>query len=313
MFEWPGEPSPHAEEHELADFLELTAWRAGGTSAVALSRLLGRLGENDYRAGVPEEDEVDRAAGDAFAELDRRRHDCGGGYPFVLGGEGATVRLDEPRDEEADARHAIYKYLLLATRLNMRDNRRHAGRDGALLFEELAAETAKGYLGARSESLVFGTAAGTADFPGRIDELCARMGEGGGFRNRDDTPPRARDGKLDVVAWKPFADRRPGKLIAFGQCKTGTHYRDELTQLQPDSFCSKWLHTQPAVTPVRMFFLAEARPRGRWRSAAVDAGILFDRCRVVDFCRDPGAEVRWKVREWTRAAAEATGLPGGRV
>ena len=113
MFEWAGEPSPHAEEHELADFLELTAWRDGEVSAVALSRHLARLGENDYSDGVPEE--------------------------------------------------------------------------------------------------------------------------------------------------------------------------------------------------------AEARSRGRWRSAAVDAGILLDRCRVVDFCRDPDPAVRQKVREWTRAAAEATGLPGERV
>ena len=297
----------------MADFLELMAWRDGRMSEVALSRLLGRLGENDYPDGVPEEDEVDRAAENAFEELARRYDACGGGYPFVLGDEGVTVRLDEPEDEGGDARHAIYKYLLLATRLNMRDCRRHADCDGALLFEELAAESARHYLGARSESLVFGTAAGAGDFPRRIDELCERMGEGGRFCNRDDAPPRARDGKLDVVAWKPFADRLPGKLIAFGQCKTGTHYEGELTQLQPDSFCSKWLDTPPAVTPVRMFFLAEAHPRGRWRSAAVDAGILFDRCRVVDFCRNPSPAVRKKVQDWTRAAAEATGLPGERV
>ena len=313
MFNWPGTPSLRAEEHELADFLELAAWRDGGVSAVALSRLLGRLGENDYSSGVPEEEEEDPAVENAFAELERRRDACDGGYPFVLGDKGVTVRLDEPEDEAGVARHAIYKYLLLATRLNMKDNRCHAGCDGALLFEELAAESAKLYLGARSESLVFGTAAGAGDFPGKIDELCERMGEGGGFCNRDGAPPRAQDGKLDVVAWKPFADRLPGKLIAFGQCKTGTHYEGELTQLQPGSFCSKWIHTPPAVTPVRMFFLAEARPRARWRSAAVDAGILFDRCRVVDFCRDPSPPVGQKVREWTRAAAAATGLPGGRV
>ena len=297
----------------MADFLELAGWRDGGMSVVALSKLLGRLGENDYSSGVPEEDEIDRAAEDAFAELERRRQACDGGYPFVLGNEGVTMRLDEPRHAEAAARYTIYKYLLLATRLNMRDNRRHAGYDGTLLFEELAAESARGYLGARSESLVFGTAAGAANFPGRIDVLCERMEEGGRFSNRDSVPLREHDGKLDVVAWKPFADRRPGKLIAFGQCKTGTHYRNELTQLQPDSFCSKWLHTQPAVMPARMFFLAEARPCARWRSVAVDAGILFDRCRVVDFCRNPNPAVQQKVREWTRAAAEATGLPSERV
>ena len=138
---------------------------------------------------------------------------------------GSTVWPDDAVDEEAGARHAIYKYLLLATRLNMKDDRRHAGCDGAHLFEELAAESARCYLGDRSESLVFGTAAGTAGFSGKVDDLCARLGEGGGFRNPDDVAPTERDGKLDVVAWKSFSDRRPGKLIAFGQCKTGTHYR----------------------------------------------------------------------------------------
>ena len=313
MFKWPGEPSPHAEEHELADFLELAAWRDGSVSAVALSRLLGRLEDNDYSSGVPEEDEVDLAAEDAIAEIERRRDACAGGYPFALGDNGLTVRLDDSADEEAGTRRTIYKYLLLATRLNMRDNRQHADYDGSHLFEELAAESARCYLGDRSESLVFGTAAGAASFPDRIKELCNRMEEGDGFRNREGAAPTERDGKLDIVAWKPFADRQPGKLIAFGQCKTGTHYKNELTQLQPDSFCSKWLHTQPVHMPARMFFLAEALPRARWRNIAVDAGILFDRCRVIDFCRDLSPMVQQKIRDWTTAAAVATGLPSERM
>ena len=311
MFKWPGEPSSRAEEHELADFVELVAWQGGHMSAVALSRHLGRLGENDYTSGVPEEDEADRSAEGVFEELARRRDACAGGYPFVLSDSGYGVRIGEPGQEETGVRHTIYKYLLLATRLNMRDDRSHAGYDGAHLFEELSAESARCYLGGRAESLVFGTATVAGGFSRKVDDLCERMGEGGGFHNRDDAPPRERDGKLDVVAWKPFTDRQSGKLIAFGQCKTGTRYENELTQLQPDSFCSKWLRTQPAVNPVRMFFLAEALPRTRWRSRAVDAGILFDRCRVVDFCRDPNPEVWKKVRDWTAAAAQAAGLPSG--
>ena len=95
----------------------------------------------------------------------------------------------------------------------------------------------------------------------------------------------------------------------FGQCKTGTNYKDSLTQLQPDSFCRKWLRSQPALPPIRGFFISEALSAAGWYGAASDAGLLFDRCRIMDFCnvRDPG--VLADIRSWTSAAAEVSGLP----
>ena len=309
MFKWPGEPSPSDEEHELADYVELVAWRDGSMSDVALTRFLGRREDPDYSTGVPEEDKVDAVAENTFGEIERRREACAGGYPFVLGGSGAVVQRQEHTDGESNARHAIYKYLLLATRLNMKNDRQHGGYDGTRLLEELAAESARSYLGSRSKSMVFGTAvSASGGFRGRVDELCSRMAEGGGFFNHNNTAPRQQDDKLDVVAWTPFSDRLPGQLIMFGQCKTGTYYKDQLTQLQPDAFCSNWLRTQPAVTPARAFFLAEALPRSRWRYSAVNAGVLFDRCRIVDFSRDASTNLLAKIRDWTDAAAIATGL-----
>ena len=283
MFKWPGEPSPSDKAHELADYVELVAWRDGSISAVALSRFLGRREVPDYSVGgVPEEDEVDTVAEDAFVEIGRRHEACAGGYPFVLDDNGTIVRRQEHIDAEENARHTIYKYLLLATRLNMKNDRQHDGYDGTQLLEKLAAESARNYLGSRSESMVFGTAANASSFRDRVNELCRRIGEGGGFRDRENTASRQQDGKLDVVAWTPFSDRLPGQLIMFGQCKTGTHYKDQLAQLQPDAFCKKWLLENPAVTPTRAFFLSEALPRSDWRDSAVDAGVLFDRCRIVD-------------------------------
>ena len=309
MFKWPGEPSPSDEAHELADYVELVAWRDGSMSDVALSRFLGRREDPDYTAGVPEEDEVDTAAENAFGEIERRREACAGGYPFVLDDSGAMVqRQGGHTGGQVDTMHAIYEYLLLATRLDMKNNRGHGGYDGTKLLEELAAEAARSYLGSRSESMVFGTAASAGGFPARVNELCSRMAEGGRFDNRDNTAPRQQDGKLDVVAWTPFSDRLPGQLIMFGQCKTGTHYKDQLAQLQPDAFCRKWLRTQPAVTPTRAFFLSEALPRSGWRDSAIDAGVLFDRCRMVDFARDASDKLLTRIRAWTRTAAIATGL-----
>ena len=302
MFKLPGTPSPRAGAHEIADYAEWVCWRDNGTSMTALLQDLGRLDENDYTDGVPEEEETPIIVEDAFKEMERRSHACRDGYPFALGRTGITLLSDQ---EDENHRHIIYKYLLLATRLNMTSNRRHEDMDGTLLFEELAAEAAQSYFGARAEKLIFGTSARGSNFPAKVNALCKQMQEGDRFVNRDKTPPDEQDGGLDVVVWKPFADNLPGKLIAFGQCKTGTHYRHTLTYLRPDSFCGNWLYTPPTVPPVRMFFVAEALPRHNWNSTARKAGLLFDRCRIVDYCDDVSAETLAKVKAWTEAAAAA--------
>ena len=170
----------------------------------------------------------------------------------------------------------------------------------------------KGYFGERAESLVFGTAVRGEGFQEKVDRLCRRLGEGGGFTDRPWASTNVRDGKLDVVAWKTFTDRLPGKLIGFGQCQTGTSYKDDVTALQPDKFIQKWMSESLVFTPVRMFFISEALSMTRHDryEISIDAGLLFDRCRIVDFCDGVGEEIMTTVRQWTAAAAVANELPG---
>ncbi len=309
MFKWSRPPSANAPEHELADFAELLCWQRGGTSATDLSRLLGRLAENDYSNGVPEEEEADGRVEEAYGEIERRQEACRGGYPFEIDRDGHTLRVI--RGDKMPA-HAIYKYLLLSTRLDMKNDRCHAGIDGTLLLECLSAQIAKGYFGERAESLVFGTAAQDEGFQEKVDNLCRRLGEGSSFTDRPLAGSNVKDGKLDVVAWKPFKDRLPGKLIGFGQCKTGTNYKDSMTELQPDVFVKKWMREPLVVLPVRMFFISEAlalTPYERYE-ISVDAGLLFDRCRIVDFCDGVDEEIMTTIRQWIAAAAVANELPG---
>ncbi len=304
MFKWPGTPSPRASEHELADYAELVCWKQGGTSTTNLSKDLGRLEENDYSdSGVPEAGHVDHSVGAAYTEIELRKEACRDGYPFMLGEQGHSLHASQDTE---NCKHIIYKYLLLATRLNMKNNRCHAGIDGAHLFEKLAAEVGREYFGARAKSLVFGTAAGSAGFREKVNDLCKQIKEGIKYKkSRSDT----KDGKLDVVVWKHFTDGLPGKFIAFGQCKTGTNYKNLLTQLYPSSFCRKWMVESPSITPARMFFIAEALSRSKdvWYEITCDTGLLFDRCRIVDFCNcdniDPN--VLNNVKTWTTAAANA--------
>ena len=300
MFKWPGGPSPKADVHEFADFVELVTWRDGRMSAVELTKYINRLDETDYTDGVQEEDELGPRVEAVFSELERRAEACVHGYPFSIGNGGQSAQFIG--DDTGKAPHAIYAFLLLATRLNMNTDRVHDGIDGTAVFEELAAESARIYLGTRSKSVVFGTAVQGVGFEAKVNDLCARIGEGDGFSNRGGDGRGQKDGKLDVVAWTPFSDGLPGKLLVFGQCKTGTHYRDQLAQLQPDAFCNKWFLSQPALSPVRAFFVSEALPRSQWRNNAVDAGLLFDRCRIVDFINGASDGVLDKVRRWTAAA-----------
>ena len=306
MFKWPGIPSPRAPAHELADLAELLCWQDGYTSATAIRRVLGHLDENDYPDGIPEEEETTAGIEAAYYEIEQRVEACGGCYPFEMpeGGNG----LQETTDH-SDERQLIYKYLLLATRLNMADNRVHAGIDGALLFEEVSAEVARSYLGPRAMSMVFGTAAGDANFPAKVNDLCYRVGEGDGYVNRSPFYAYQKDGKLDIVLWKQFSDRQPGKFIAFGQCKTGTNYNNELAVLRPDEFCGKWIQSPLALTPARMFFVAEAVHSGSWFNNVKDSGLFFDRCRIADFSYEVASTVLDKVKTWTVAAAKATTLP----
>ena len=276
MFKWPELPSSRAPAHEIADFAELTCWKNGSASVNAVIASLGRLDENDYSEGVPVEDEITGYVEHAYREIEQRREACRGGYPFEIDSSGYTLK---PVSDNDNPRYDIYCYLLLATRLNMKNSRRHADIDGTLLLEELSAVTAREYLGDRAECMVFGTSSSGVRFVSKVNDLCRRLAEGDGFPIHSAAEPSERDGQIDIAVWKHFADRLPGKLIAFGQCKTGTHYRNELTQLQPDSFCRKWFRSFPAVPPIRMFFVAEALSRIRWYETASDAGLLFDRLR----------------------------------
>ena len=306
MFKWPGLPSPRASLHELADFIELSAWRDGHASTVSVANALGRTGENDYTNGVPEEDESDRIFEDAYSEIQIRSKACGSGedYPFEIDARGYTFRLCV---DELNRRHILYRYLLLATRLNMKSDRIHANLDGTRLFEKLCAAIARAYLGTRASSFVFGTAARDRTFRSKVDELCRRIGEGRGVKSR--VSRSTRDGKLDVVAWKPFADSWPGKIVIFGQCKTGTDYRGMMAQLQPDAFCTNYLQEHPALLPVRAFFVAEALPRSgadalvEWSGISSQSGLLFDRCRIIDFCDGVDAKTLNDIKKWTEAAA----------
>lgn len=290
MFKLPGIPDATAAKHELADYVEWRTWQNGHFSVEDLTSELTRLADEDYSSGVLENEiimqgegniEVEQAIIEVYDELGIRAKACDRMYPFFLEYNSRVLSRKTKHDIPI---WEIYKFLLLSTRLDMSANKMHAGYDGTQLFEELSAIVAENFFGDRAESIVFGARPNDPDFKFKIENLCNKLGEGGGYKKKISAQnPRTRDGKLDFAVCKYFSDMREGKLIGFGQCKTGTHWDEHVTELQPFDFCRKWFKDFPPVIPIRMFFISEALSLDYWYDFSVDAGLLFDRCRIIDF------------------------------
>lgn len=308
-------PTAHANNIiRIADFTEMECMRldSGSVSASDVSRAVCRIEDADA------EDDVNQFVEDAFYELSNRARHCGdaSSYPFALSSTGTKLMRKKASSPHCD----VYTYLLLATQLNMKTEKVQGGQDATVVFEHLCSEVAERYWGgphAHVGSLVFGTGrdwddAGTTTsdvgvFRHAIEDLCKRVGEGHAFQNRNAGSLTAKDGKLDIVVWRDFADSRVGKLIGFGQCKTGTNWEADLMKLRPEGFCQKWLLSQPPVVPVRLYFVCD-RVVDRWYDRCVDGGLIFDRCRIVEYADKLSASTAARIKKWTDAALATTGL-----
>lgn len=299
MFKLPGSPSPQATHPELADFAEILCIDLGSASKQEILAHLGKVGDNEFNSGIDDEegkasDDLD----DVMNELDRRQKACGSkAYPFALSRAGSVLTKGTAIPP---TRALVYEYLLFSTRLDMKNNKVQAGIDGTHLLEEIAAVALKNYLGpVRSKTHVFGTS-NSGNFKDKVDALCEALREGSHFRAKD---PRViqQDGSLDAVAWTPFADARGGQLVMFAQCKTGTEWRNDATQLSPSAFIHSWMHDPLAHEPVRVYCISEACDSSRWYATGSLAGILFDRCRLVDFCDGIPDALLKRITKWNKA------------
>ncbi|OPZ23951.1 MAG: hypothetical protein BWZ03_00337 [bacterium ADurb.BinA186] len=301
-YKLPALPTPKADIHELADCLEILILKQQIASKLEFLGYLGDVIDNDIEDRERDEVEIEERTAAVWAEIYRRIRNCGlGRYPFKVSEDGNIVELDPQISSE---NLELYLFLLLSTRLNMKKQHVQAGIDGTKLFERVSEIVAKNYLGDRAFSIVFGTGSeDIADFRGRVNNLCCRLGEGGGFQDRPGVDASSKnDDKLDVVAWKNFSDRRNGKLILWGQCKTGTNWEMHLTATRPSDFAAKWFRDCFAVEPVRIFLLTEAIGKEKWYEYSRMGGIVFDRSRIMDYSDNLPSSIKSDVKTWSEEA-----------
>lgn len=276
-------PAPGADDDRVhhADWLEIKAVTSDdhNSSIEDLIRQLRRTGSGQSQLEDRGSENSQRVAEDAFSEIEDRWKACGGaagGYPFDVGNGYIQLRarfLDAP-----------YTFLLLLSHIG--PNKRAANIHPERLFEDLCAEASARYLGgeslgARSCHFGFPRRVLPKDFPNALSAVCKHLGEGEPNARRP-TVNDQKDGKLDIVAWKDFHDRRRGKLIFFGQCAAGrTDWQNKRSELQPRDFMKAWLLEQTLVDPTKLFFVPWRVEDDHWDLTCVSAGILFERCRIA--------------------------------
>lgn len=264
-------PKSVSDIARLADWLELKALKAadGDASAGDLERAL-----NIHIPG-----DLSDILAQVFDEIHLRQRAAGETYPFDATGTVVALRSQFPADP------APYLFCLLLSYWGWKKTR-GAKFDPWLLFEHLSCVAARRYLG--GEAILFGTSSrkgrGARNvFQGQVNRLAAELCEGDGYKQLPGV--RIQDGKLDIVAWKAFPDRRGSQLLLFGQCAAGTTDWDgaKLSELQPrEGFWDNWMQDAPISPLIRSFFVPHRTPEmGYWKHNARLGGIFFDRCRVA--------------------------------
>lgn len=297
-------PSDMATQDEIADYLEVKCLLSADESFSIVEAAEDNSFVEDEDAAESIEVDAYSSYADALLQIDERsRAITNNRYPFI--GEQNAISLS---DDCSEYFRTIYTFLLFTTRWKMGADRIVQGKDGALLFERLCNNVLINYFGHHAKGMVFGTGAESDDngFETKVKGMLDRFVEKGYlFRRPDGDRNRQKDGKVDLVAFIPFNDSRKGHFVALGQCKTGTHWREKLGQLNPRTFCDLYIQPSLAFTPVCIYMVSEACNDDWEQLARNSQGVLFDRTRIMQFIPDSIDENLYRdIADWVNGVKE---------
>lgn len=141
------------------------------------------------------------------------------------------------------------------------------------LFEEVSAVALKHYIGGECVVCGFPTPLKVADLAARTKERFIR-----------EFPKHRKDRNLDLMAWRPFGDSRPGQLIVLVQCAAGRNWQTKKTELVVGAW-KKYI--QFHVDPVRGFTMPYIiSDTNEFEEHSTDAGLILDRVRIYRCIND---------------------------
>lgn len=268
---------------EGADQVELEALRSGDAAidvGADDDQISGVLNDSAVDAMPLDEFELrrddlarDDIVGPIHKELRRRACLLKRAYPFNV--EGASLVHDYRR------RSTIYEFLLTAS-ISVRGP---LLQNATRLFERVATRLIQSYFGKNAKSMHFGWPRNpNSSFQDAAQELNERTGEWLWGPDADLDQNSAKDIKdegCDFVVWLDASDKRHiGQLFILGQCACGNNWQDKWRDLKVETL-KRWFNPPPLVDPVKSFATPRHVVDDVLREASREAGLVFDRSRLV--------------------------------
>lgn len=260
------------DAYAMADWLEMSMFIARNQqiSRVQLSDILvAKIGSTPQELEVP--------IGLLFAEVRRRRRIVGQPYPFVI--DNTVLKIDGESNSE------FYKFLLLISLEDspMRRTKRYKEIDE--IFDKLVCEAAVSYLGKGAKAVRFGWPPSDGrpkDFQKALDWLSTETGipRGSGVH-----PPGAKDGGVDVIAWKPFADNRTAFAVALIQCTVQSDWFPKSKDIIDDLWRGRIDTGRDALKSLAVPFVIH-KNFDKWDDLRRIVHIIFDRLRLAQVLVD---------------------------
>lgn len=292
-------PGLNSEDHVLVDWLELVAFFNEFRTA-RLDELDAAI-EEQFEADDEDEDEDEALGNDDIGniaradaekerlrervenEVDFRSEDCGDAYPFQLGADAEELTLVE---DWQDDRYTPYLTCLITT---------HLSKNSLFDFDvddELIRRLRNRVFQVLSTFAMAGLASGSAasigwpreDSADIISTLKRAEERGAGFTTREIpgryTPPREKDGGVDVIAWQ-IDLRPPPILFYFAQVASGHNWPGKPVSIHSQLFVRHYMD-DPHRGNVNYATLLPFRiaDNEQWNNEHVIHGTLLDRTRL---------------------------------
>ncbi len=264
-------PDSPTDPIKLADWLELCALISpdSNSSRGDLERALRAAALAD----LPSDEAIEEKVVNVLTELQDREKAAGMGYPFNI--EQGLLNT-KPDWEE----YPSYVFCLCLSYFGCKE-KKGSKSFPRRWFEHLSRDAVQQYVG--GGALRFASPRVKKELPTKFDAairfICSVLKEGVDYKPGG--LPGRKDDAVDIIAWKPFPDELPGKLILFGNCATERNWEgSKRTELQPEEFCSDWMTDPPRCKIVRSLFVPHRIDRTRLLPNLGRAGIIFDRCRI---------------------------------
>lgn len=271
------EPPPEHNEVSLAEFIEAELMLSDD-DYLSLTEIRGLFASGRQ----PTADEIQFA----FAEIERRGHEWGDKYPYLVDDDG--VYLDR------DGAAALYHTLLILSLKGMPVRKREEISRSDSVFDAISREAFKAWLTA--DAIAFGWPPRDgrfSDFKEALSQAAVQIGVA--IRDEDDIPTHLKDAGVDVIVWRPFGDQRTGFEIHLVQNTVQWSFRKKAYDVRPLRWFS-WLRVgaQPSVGFAVPFAMRKDDPW--WDDVTDGVQIVMDRGRLL---RALSAEDPRYWAEWT--------------